>query len=419
MGSRVRFSLQRRRHPVWRWFAALPSAEREAVLRERVPSGAIAVLRLMVAKHHEARQGGRHCFFNDVTFTADAPPHFGTVSPEQKASVFWSFAPSRPAAAEAGDVHTTLWDADDAALVDAFFVFSSVRTSELDAWALKGLSLPRLLRLLLVCSRGRFLTACPTLPQKDSQASTMCSLSMPWFENRSSTALATHVAHLVELKLWREYIASHAMQAGPAIASIPRPRFTLPTPCDARTRERTAAQNEAFEKEVRALRRDRKSLQCRAPIARASEDELARHFLSLAPEERLELLCGMMKDAVCSAVHLRVGVGEEKDTQGREEPASARPISRPASAASPVQFGPLFRATGATVGRASAQGHGQFCPTRATAPAQARSGAAVHACGTGGAAGRCACACDACPRDGLARLHSFTLHGSVGRFSVA
>ncbi len=67
----------------------------------------------------------------------------------------------------------------------------------------------RLLYLLVVCSRGRFLTTCPELSQRGGEGGLLCAFTMPWFENRSSTALATHLAHLVELKLWREYICSH------------------------------------------------------------------------------------------------------------------------------------------------------------------------------------------------------------------
>ena len=69
-----------------------------------------------------------------------------------------------------------------------------------------------------------------------------------------------------------------------------------------------------FERELRNLRADRKCLACAPPIARATEAELAEHFLSLSPRERLELVCGMMKDAVCRAVHFRVGSGEGSES---------------------------------------------------------------------------------------------------------
>jgi hypothetical protein len=114
---------------------------------------------------------------------------------------------------------------------------------------MQGVSLKRLLYLLVVCSRGRFLTTSPELSQRGGEGGLLCAFTMPWFENRSTTALATHLAHLVELKLWREYICSTQVsrsavfyvassdwlvQTG-AVAGLPRPRFTEPQGCAAKS----------------------------------------------------------------------------------------------------------------------------------------------------------------------------------------
>ena len=212
---------ERWRHPLWAWLRRLKGPERQQVLRERLPSGGIAVIRLMLVKHQEGLAGGRHWFFDDVNYTADEHRHFATRSPEQKLNSWGYPFPARP---EAGDVQMDLWDAWDAEFLASFAVFASMRNAELDAWTLGDIGLRKLMRLLVVCSRGRFLTTCPGLPQRDSQG-LLCNFAMPWFEHRSNTPLATHLAHMVELKLWREYICSHAQQQ--SIACIPRPRYSV------------------------------------------------------------------------------------------------------------------------------------------------------------------------------------------------
>lgn len=89
------------------------------------------------------------------------------------------------------------------------------------------------MKLLVICSRGSFLVDYPSLPEKNSQGGLMCNLSMPWFENRSFSSLATHLAHLVELKLWREFICA---QTDLKLAGIPQPRYLMGPHADAKTK---------------------------------------------------------------------------------------------------------------------------------------------------------------------------------------
>jgi hypothetical protein len=237
------------RHPLWVWFQRLKVSERQEVLRERLPSGGLAVIREMLVKHQEGLLAGRHYFFDDVSYTTDARAHFALRSPEQKPNS-WGYVFARPRPPEVGDIHLALWDAADAEFLGSLVVFASMRNAELDAWALPDMGPKKLMRLLVVCSRGRFLTTCPGLAQRDAQG-LMCNFAMPWFEDRSHTALATHMAHMVELKLWREFICSHPQQQA-TIPCIPRPRYSVGNA------ERTRAQNDRFERELRNLRGDRK-----------------------------------------------------------------------------------------------------------------------------------------------------------------
>ncbi len=176
----------------------------------------------------------------------------------------------------------------DAVLLRAVGLFASCRSGELDALAVDDAlagNVPRLVALLRRCSRGGFLRG-----QPGWQAP--WGLCLEWYAGRAFSSVATHVAHLLEVRLWKAFFVSRPPKL---------PRY--PPPLERETfeqRERRMQRNEEFEKEVKQLRAGRDA--CPPPLGRASLEELVRHFAGLDSDAQMRLLMassGALKDNVC------------------------------------------------------------------------------------------------------------------------
>ena len=248
----------------------------------------VAALQKAYAKQQEGIQQKRRFLFNwaagDFTsHTAERTPAGGIffqtpgVAVDQRKEV------------QAGDLaYHAAPEAHDAALLSRVGLYASCRSGELDALAVDEAlvaDLPRLVALLRRCSRGGFLRGQPgwTAPW---------GLCLEWYAGRAFSSLGTHVAHLLEVRLWRAFF----------VARPPKlPRYPAPAARETfEQRERRVQRNEEFDKEVKQCRAAKEG--CPAPIGRASLAELVRHFAGLESDAQMRLLMsssGALKDNVC------------------------------------------------------------------------------------------------------------------------
>jgi len=253
----------------------------------------------MYTKHLEGvKQGKRYGFFD-----VDADQcRFNFRSIDQKATMFPTVFTSK-AEVEGGDMHHHSWDKHDNEFIHCFMIFASLRNGELDAYTLdeKMVMLrKKFLNLMIICTRGGFLKDIPGIDDSGF-------LMMPWFQERQFSFFAVYLAHVIELRLWKEFWSRPINIHGDA--KIPRDRYTI-TKVSNEVRIRRKLANEAFEKEIKVLRNNKESNTCPSPIARASENDLIKHFLNLTGEEKMKILCGHLKDEICKLCHRRV---ENKD----------------------------------------------------------------------------------------------------------
>jgi hypothetical protein len=248
----------------------------------------VASLQKAYAKHQDGVGQKRRYLFswteNDFTFhAADKTPAGGT---------FFRAAGYQVNAQRemmAGDLtFPEAPERHDAALLRCVGLFASCRSGELDALAVDDAladNVPRLVGLLRRCSRGGFLQGQPGWHAP-------WGLCLDWFAGRAFSSVATRVAHLLELALWKAFY----------VARPPKlPRYPAPLEREAfEQRERRVQRNEEFEKEVKQIRAGREP--CPAPLGRASLAELVRHFAGLDSATQMRLLlssCGALKDNVC------------------------------------------------------------------------------------------------------------------------
>lgn len=112
-------------------------------------------------KHQEGVKQLRQYVFADVSAENET---FNTRSWDQKTSMFPVLVKGPKQEPEAGDLQTSIWVKYDDKLTKSFMLFASLRNGELDAYELDEEIVEdrmRFLKLMIVCTRGRFLSDIP------------------------------------------------------------------------------------------------------------------------------------------------------------------------------------------------------------------------------------------------------------------
>ena len=276
---------ERKKNPAFVWLESLSSEDCKGLFRERLGSATVRMLDEMQRKRAEGLVQGKRYMFLNVNLETNT---FTAMAAEQKIRIF-PFPFKRPASwderAEAGDLANGMWDASDEKMISSFLVFASKRNEEIDAYTLSdrlASSCNSLFWTLIRASRGGFLSGPPGFDLE-------MGMSMEWFARRSSSSLATVLAHIVELKIWKGFYSKFPPKG---------PRYRAP----AKKKEHgiEAQQrlivNEEFERVLKLWRADKQV--CGMPIGRADLSDLVEHVQHLSWKKLNQIFCGNLKDPI-------------------------------------------------------------------------------------------------------------------------